>query len=82
VKLIAAPTREQGQEFVIVLVKDQVIHDSTQRDAVVLASQNEFGMRAALISEGRRETYGPQDIVNWLANIEFEQLPRREYSVN
>ena len=81
-KLIAAPTREQGQDFVIVLVKDQVIHDPAQRDAVVQASQNEFGMRAALISDGRRETYGPQDIVGWLGGMEFERLPWREYSLN
>jgi hypothetical protein len=80
--LIAAPTEEQGQRFVIVLVKDRVIHDPTERDQVLVAAQSEFGVRAALIGEQQRQTYGPQDIVRWMEGITIEQLPWREFSLN
>jgi hypothetical protein len=82
VKIIAAPTREQGQDFVVVLVKDRVIHDPNERETLIQASQREFGLRAALMGERQRETYGPRDIVNWLDGIAFEQLPWREFSLN
>lgn len=81
-KIIAAPTREQGQDFVIVLVKDRVIHDPNERDTLIQASEREFGRRAALMGERQRETYGPRDIVKWLEGIAFEQLPWREFSLN
>lgn len=81
-KLIAAPTREQGQEFVVVLVKDHVIRNPTEADQVLLAAQNQFGVRAALVGEQERRTYGPQDIVRWMEGISIEQLPWREFSIN
>jgi hypothetical protein len=81
-QIIAAPTREQGQDFVVVLVKDRVIHDSNEREILIQASQREFGVRAALMGERLRETYGPRDIVNWLERIAFEQLPWRAFSLN
>jgi len=82
VKVIAAPTHEQGQDFVVVLVKDQVIHDPNERDTMILASQREFGLRAALMGERQQETYGPPDIVKWLEGVAFEQLPWQEFSRN
>jgi hypothetical protein len=82
VKIIAAPTHEQGQDFVIVLVKDRVIHDPNERATIIRASEHEFGLRAALMGERQRETYGPQDIVKWLEGVTFEQLPWQEFSLN
>jgi hypothetical protein len=82
VKIIAAPTREQGQDFVVVLVKDRVIQDPTERDSLIRASEQQFGVRAALMGEQQKKTYGPQDIVKWLEGIAFEQLPWREFSLN
>jgi hypothetical protein len=82
VKIIAAPTREQGQDFVIVLVKDQVIHDPNEREDLLRFSRQKFGQRAALMGERQRETYGPRDIVSWLEGVAFEQLPWREFSLN
>jgi hypothetical protein len=82
VKVIAAPTHEQGQDFVVVLVKDQVIHDPNERTTMILASQREFGLRAALMGERQQETYGPPDIVKWLEGVAFEQLPWQEFSLN
>jgi hypothetical protein len=82
VKIIAAPTHEQGQDFVIVLVKDQVIHDPSERESLLRFSRQQFGQRAALMGERERQTYGPHDIVKWLEGVAFEQLPWREFSLN
>jgi hypothetical protein len=82
VKIIAAPTHEQGQDFVIVLVKDQVIHNPSERENLLRFSRQQFGQRAALMGEGERKTYGPRDIVSWLEGVAFEQLPWREFSLN
>lgn len=81
-KIIAAPTHEQGQDFVVVLVKDRVIRDPNERESLMSASQHEFGRRAALMGERQHETYGPRDIVKWLEGVAFEQLPWREFSLN
>jgi hypothetical protein len=80
--ITAALTHEQGQDFVILLVKDRVISDANDReDLLDFAAQN-FGVRAALLGEQRFGTYGPPDIVRWLKNVYVEQLPWREYSFN
>lgn len=81
-KIIAAPTREQGQEFVIVLVKDRVIHDTSERENLLRFGQQKFGVRAALMGEREHKTYGPRDIVNWLDGVAYERLPWREYSLS
>jgi hypothetical protein len=81
-KLIAAPTREQGQEFVVVLVKDPVINNPAQANEVLLAAQSQFGVRAALVGETQHKTYGPDDLVRWMEGISIEQLPWQEFSIN
>lgn len=81
-RLIAAPTRELGQDFVIVLVKDSVIQTAAERDQIVASAQQMFGRRAALMGERHKKTYGPPDIVRWLEGVLFEQLPWREFDVN
>lgn len=80
--ITAAVTHEQGQEFVILLVKDRMISDpSGRQDMLDFAAQN-FGVRAALVGERQFGTHGPTDIVRWLRNVHVEQLPWREYSFN
>jgi hypothetical protein len=41
-----------------------------------------FRGRPALIGERNRRTYGPNDIIRWLANVPAEQLPWREFTLN
>lgn len=64
----------------ILLVKDRVIQDSNAREEMLGFAEREFGVRAALMGERNRQTYGPRDIVRWLEGVLFEQLPWREYS--
>jgi hypothetical protein len=80
--ITAALTHEQGQDFVILLVKDRVISDPNGRqDMLDFAAQN-FGVRAALMGERQNATYGPPDIVRRLNSVHFEQLPWKKYSFN
>lgn len=81
-KVIAAPTHEQGQDFMIVLVKDQVIHDPSECENLLRFSRQQFGQCSALMGERERQTYRPHDIVKWLEGVAFEQLPWREFSLN
>jgi hypothetical protein len=81
-KIVAAPTHEQGQDFVVLLVKDRVISDPNGREDMLDFGAQNFGVRAALMGERQHKTYGPPDIVRWLNNVHFEQLPWREYSFN
>lgn len=81
-QITAAVTHEQGQDFVIVLVKDRVISDPNGRADMLDFAAQTFGVRAALLGESRFGTYGDEDIVQWLKNVYVEQLPWREYSFN
>lgn len=71
--------REQGQEFSILLVKDQVVAHPRQREEVLAFAVREFGVRSALLGERTLSTYGPEDIVDWLSGIYVEQLPWRDF---
>lgn len=79
-KLTAALTREQGQEFVIVSVKGYVIGDPQAREEIIEFAEREWGVRAALIGASSHSTYGPSDIVRWLEGVLVEQLPWRDWT--
>ena len=79
-KITAALTREQGQTFVVVLVKDRVLTSPTQRQEMTGWAEATFGVRAALLAENSGKTWGDRDIVRWLANVHPSQLPWREYN--
>ena len=81
-KIIAAPTHEQGQDFVIGLVQDHVMYNSAECQKMVGYFERVFGQRAALVGERDHRTYGPRDIVAWLQNIDPARLPWREFSVS
>jgi hypothetical protein len=82
VRITAAPIKEQGQTFVVVLVKDRVIHEPSGREQIARVSQRFFGARAALMGERELRTWGPRDIVAWLEGVPVEQLPWREFTVS
>lgn len=76
-----AVVREQGQVFSVVAVKDSALNPG-QRDQTLQAAQTTFGPRTAIIGEQRHDTYGPDDIVQWLRGIHPSQLPWREFTLN
>ena len=81
-KITAALTREQGQTFVVLLVKDRVFTSSTDRDEMLSFAAAEFGVPAVLLGESKGQTYGDPNVVRWLETIAPEQLPWKEYPVS
>lgn len=75
-----ALVKEQGQDFAILAVKNNVITSPTLREEMIAFGEREFGMRTALLAENG-QSWGPTDIVNWLAGIFVEQLPWHRFSV-
>jgi hypothetical protein len=71
---------EQGQTFAVLAVKPHVVNDPDQREALLDAGLQWFGVRTALLSEDGR-TWGPPDIVRWLRGVHVGQLPWRSFSV-
>lgn len=75
-----ALVHEQGQDFAILAVKDNVITSPTKREELQAFGEREFGVRTALIAENGK-TWGPNDIVNWLQGVLVEQLPWRKFTI-
>jgi hypothetical protein len=76
-----ALVKEQGQEFAILAVKNDVITNPTLREEMIAFGRREFGMRTALLAENGK-SWGARDIVNWLEGVFIEQLPWRQFSVS
>ncbi len=76
-----AVVREQGQVFSVVAMKDTALHPG-QRDDALAAAQAEFGPRTVIMGERQHQTYGPDDIVRFLQNVDPSQLPWREFTLN
>jgi hypothetical protein len=75
-----ALVKEQGQDFAILAVKNNVVANPQLRQEMVAFGEREFGMRTALLAENGR-SWGPRDIVSWLEGVFVEQLPWREFSI-
>ncbi len=75
-----ALVREQGQTFAVLAVKPHVVQSPSEREALVAAGRNLFGVRTALLAEDGR-TWGAPDIVRWLQNVHVSQLPWRSFDV-
>jgi hypothetical protein len=71
---------EQGQTFAVLAVKPHAVQDPNEREALLRAGVQWFGVRTALLAEDGR-TWGPPDIVNWLRGVHPGQLPWRRFSV-
>jgi hypothetical protein len=77
-----ALVREQGVEFGVVLVRDHVVDNPTERENLLTAWTAELRRPIALMGDHRHRTYGRRDIVNWLTNVSPSQLPWRTLTLN
>jgi hypothetical protein len=75
-----ALVREQGQDFAVLAVKPPVVQSAQQRQEAMNLGFQAFGVRTALLTEDGR-TWGPPDIVRWLANIDIRRLPWRKFTI-
>jgi hypothetical protein len=76
-----ALVKEQGQDFAILAVKNNVISDPGLRQEMLAFGERQFGVRTALLAENG-QSWGPRDIVNWLQGVFVEQLPWRKFSAS
>jgi hypothetical protein len=75
-----ALVHEQGQDFAVLAVKPHVVQSPSQREEMVAAGHQWFGVRTVLLAEDGR-TWGATDIVNRLRSVHVSQLPWRTFSV-
>jgi hypothetical protein len=75
-----AIVHEQGQTFAVLAVKPHVVRSSSERQELVAAGSEWFGVRTALLAEDG-QTWGDKDIVNWLRNVHPAQLPWRNFTI-
>jgi hypothetical protein len=76
-----ALVREQGVEFAVVSVGDNVVENSSQRDSVIRAWVRELGRPVVLIGARRHRLFGRTDIVRFMSNVHPSQLPWRRITV-
>lgn len=75
-----ALVRQPGQTFAVLAVKPYVVQGPSERESMLAAGLEWFGVRTALLSEDGK-TWGLPDIVNWLRGAQVAQLPWRTFTV-
>jgi len=76
-----ALVREQGIEFGVICVADNVIDDPNRREKVCQWWTMHLGRPVALVGARRHRTYGRYDIVRWLRSVHPSRLPWRQMNV-
>jgi hypothetical protein len=80
----AAVVKEQGQKFVVVMVQNSAVINNTTINEYQKGFQQRFPSMPIVLcnqnSSGTPTYYGRKDIVNFLANIQMEQIPWRTYN--
>jgi hypothetical protein len=80
-----AVIKEQGVTFGIVVVKSHVLNSGSERDAMVSLGRQSFGFIPIVLmtqdSRGVPTYWGRPDIVRFLANIHFSQIPWKRYTL-
>ena len=77
-----ALVREQGVEFGVILVRDYVLDNPSERADILSAWMRQLGRPVALVGDHRHRAYGRRDIVDWLATVHPSQLPWRRITIN
>jgi hypothetical protein len=75
-----ALVREQGQDFAVLAVKPHVVQNPVERQSMVDAGREWFGVRTVLLAEDGR-TWGDRDLISWLRNVHSAQLPWRTFTI-
>ena len=81
-----AVVKEQGITFAIVVVKPHILDSSFEIDSARRGFTNVFPgvpiILMALNSKGVPTYQGRKDIVNFLANIDHNRIPWKQYTYN
>ncbi|WP_459902132.1 hypothetical protein [Desulfobaculum senezii] len=77
--------KEQGVTFAIVVVKQHVLNNSTQREDVQRQFTHFFQNPVVLMaqnSRGRHDFWGRQDLVDFLVNVPVSSIPWKKYTIS
>lgn len=77
--------KEQGVTFAIAVVKPYVLNSSNREEIRVQFSSVFDGLPVVFMaqdSKGTPQYHGRKDIVDFLANVDMEQIPWKTYTVN
>lgn len=84
-KLEGAVITEQGVTFGIMIVKQHVLNNPSQRDELVSQASSLFGgIPTVLMAQDHSGTptyYGRDDIARFMANVPLHPIPWKEYTV-
>jgi hypothetical protein len=72
--------REQGVEFGVVCVRDDIIDNHHERDEQLRFWTGLLQRPVALLGAQRHRSFGRRDIVGWLGNINVARLPWRKFT--
>ena len=85
-KFQASVIREQGVDFVIVVVKKNVVDNRNAAQGAMASFSPAFPQLPIVLMaqehNGRPVFFGRDDIVRFLSNVPVEAIPWREYTVN
>lgn len=85
-KFQGALIKEQGVTFAIVIVKAHILNIRHECDKAIAAFTPYFpGVPIVLMAQDTHGTpryYGRQDIVKFLAKVDFRRIPWKEYTIN
>lgn len=81
-----AVIQEQGVKFAVVVVKSHVTQSPLETDQAIREFGSAFsGLPVVLMSQnssGRPLYVGRKDLVNFLANVPFNRIPWRKFTLN
>lgn len=69
-----APIREQGVEFVAVVVRDVVVNSHGDASKCITALQLRFRRPVVLVGERNHRWYGQSSIVNFMAHVPLNRI--------
>jgi hypothetical protein len=72
--------REQGVEFGVVCVRDDVIENNHERDKQLRFWTGILRRPVALLGAQRHRSCGRLDIVQWLGRVDAARLPWRKFN--
>jgi hypothetical protein len=81
----AAAISLQGQNFVVVLVKMDLVTNSGEGDMAIDTMQNSFGGAPVVLMAQREDSspvyYGDAELVKSLSDLPVDEMPWKPYSI-
>jgi hypothetical protein len=76
-----ALVRERGLEFALLVVKEYVLDSPFERARAAAWGSLFFHAPTVLVGERRHRTFGRDDVLSMLRDVDVTQIPWRTYTV-